>query len=229
MCGRYSLTSTADELVEVFEVPEMPDLPLALPRYNIAPTQEAPVLVLGSAGRRLGALRWGLVPFWADDPAIGNRLINARSESAHVKPAFREALGRRRCLVLADGFYEWMRAPGGQGHKIPHWIHRDDGRPFTIAGLWERWRASEGEDLHTFTILTTSAAPWMEAIHDRMPAIVPEEARDVWMSRDTSVDEARRLLAPCLDGALVAREVSTHVNRPANDDPLCIEPQGPPG
>ena len=135
MCGRYTLTKTADELVEVFDVRSTPDFALDLPRFNIAPTQVAPVLVLGPEGRRLGALKWGLVPFWADDPSVGNRLINARSESVREKPSFREAFQRRRCLIPADGFYEW-RAQEGGGPKTPYWIHRGGGNrsPWPASG-----------------------------------------------------------------------------------------------
>ncbi|HSR43265.1 MAG TPA: SOS response-associated peptidase [Longimicrobiales bacterium] len=227
MCGRYSLATTTDELVEVFDVAEAPAFDFGLPRWNIAPTQDVPTLVLGREGRRLGPLRWGLVPFWADDPSIGNRLINARSETAHEKPAFREAFPRRRCLVPADGFYEWKRPPEGKGPRTPYWIHAADGHLLTLAGLWERWRPPEGEPLHTFTILTTRANRWMEPIHGRMPVVVAPEDRNAWMDRDTPVEAARELLGPAPEGLLAAREVSTHVNKPENDDPACVEPVGP--
>jgi len=234
MCGRYSLAATTEELVEIFAVPAAPLLPLPVPRWNVAPTQYAPTLVLGPEGRRLGALRWGLVPFWAGDPSIGNRLVNARSETAHEKPAFREALRRRRCLVPADGFYEWKPPPSAGGPKkgagTPYWIHRADRGVMTFAGLWERWRpGGEGagtqvEPLHTFTILTTDAPGWLRDVHDRVPVIVAPEHRDRWMNPETPLDEARGLLLPPPEDALVAHQVSTRVNRPANDDAACVEP-----
>lgn len=229
MCGRYSLAVTAEELVEVFDVPALGAHALELPRWNVAPTQLAPALILGRDGRRLGPLRWGLVPFWADDPRIGHRLINARSESAHQTPAFREAFRSRRCLLPADGFYEWKRGPGGRGPRTPYWIHPPEGGLVTFAGLWERWRPPEGEPLHTFTILTTGAGGWLKAIHDRVPVIVAPEDRDRWMDPDTPAEQARELLGPPGDDLLIAREVSTRVNKPEHDDPGCVEPMGEEG
>jgi putative SOS response-associated peptidase YedK len=159
---------------------------------------------------------------------MGSRLINARSESAHHKPAFRDAFARRRCLIPADGFYEWKQPEGGTGPKRPQWIHRPDRRPFAFAGLWERWRPREGAvdaaPLVTFTILTTRASDWMRPIHDRMPVVVPQEVWDRWMDPATSVEEVRALLEDMPAPELEATEVSTLVNRPANDDPGCIEP-----
>jgi putative SOS response-associated peptidase YedK len=231
VCGRYSLGRDADELVEVFDVPGGLEIPLELPRWNIAPTQEAPSLLRGSGGLRLGPLRWGLVPFWADDPSIGNRLINARSESVDRRPAFREAFPRRRCLIPADGFYEWQRPASGRGPKTPFWIHPADGSLMTFAGLWERWRPASGPPLFTFTILTTGANAWMRTIHDRMPVIVAPGERDRWLDRDASPGDLQDLLVPPPEELLVSREVSTRVNRPENDDPACVEPVGsfPPG
>lgn len=219
MCGRYTLTTPEDELVEVFGVP-----PVEFeyqPRYNIAPTQVVPVVAEDEEGRRMGLLRWGLVPHWADDPSIGSRMINARSETVADKPAFREAFRRRRCLVPADGFYEWEKREGGA--KVPHWIHRPSRRPFAFAGLWERWRAPEGELLHTFTILTTDASPSLRTIHPRMPVIVPEESWRTWCDRDAPAGELRELLKPFPDEALTEHAVSGRVNTPANDDPGLIE------
>lgn len=224
VCGRYTLTLPLDELVEVFDAPAV-DFEW-LPRFNIAPTQEAPVVVEGSDGRRLGPVRWGLVPHWADDPSIGGRMINARSETVHRKPAFRDAFRERRCLVPADGFYEW-REVGGR--KQPHWIHRPDRRPFAFAGLWERWwpprsEADErAEALHTFTILTTDATPELRPIHPRMPVLLPEEAWDRWLARDADPGGLLALLTPWA-GDLREHEVSMRVNRPQNDDPTLIDP-----
>ena len=229
MCGRYGLTTPEEELVEVFGVPEVPVLAQPLPRYNIAPTQVVPAVVLGRdpAGRRMGPLRWGLVPWWADDPSVGNRMINARMESAHTRPAYRDAFARHRCLIPADGFYEWQR-PEGRGPKRPFWIHREDRRPFAFAGLWDRWRpkgaAPDAEPLVTFTILTGPAPDWLASIHDRMPVVLEEDAWDRWMSRDTSVEQARALLQDARREGFEATEVSSRVNKPEHDDSGCMDP-----
>lgn len=223
MCGRYTLTTPEGDLVEVFGVPA-----LAFdwePRYNIAPTQVVPVVAEDDEGRRMGLLRWGLVPYWADDPSIGNRMINARSETVAEKPAFREAFRRRRCLVPADGFYEWEKREGAG--KVPHWIHRADRRPFAFAGLWERWRAPEGDPLHTFTILTTEASPSLRRIHPRMPVILPEAGWSTWLDREADGETLLELLRPFPDGELSEHPVSTRVNTPAEDDAGLVEPAEP--
>lgn len=228
MCGRYTLVSPLDDLLDVFGVPEVHfDY---RPRYNIAPSQEAPVLAQDHDGRRIGLLRWGLIPSWADDPAIGNRMINARSETASEKPSFRAAFGRRRCLVLADGFYEWSRPglagdhEGEEGKKVPYWIHSPTRKPFGMAGLWERWSPPEGDPVFTFTILTTEANDDLRPIHHRMPVILPPDAHGDWLSLDTPTSHLQELMAPMSLGALDARQVSTLVNSPRNDVPECIEP-----
>ena len=230
MCGRYSLTSPLDDLVEVFEVSEVA-LEEHRPRYNIAPTQQAPVLVLGSSGLRLGSLRWGLVPFWAEDPRIGNRMINARSESVATMPAFRESFRSRRCLVPADGFYEWManaeaEAPArkGKAPKDPFWIHRPDQKPFTFAGLWARWRSPEGERLQTFTILTTRVNDRLRSLHDRMPVVIGPEDRSAWLAPDTVPATLQALLVPASDSFFEAWPVSRAVNSPNVDEPICVLP-----
>ena len=172
-------------------------------------------------GTRIGPLRWGLVPYWADDPSIGNRLINARSETAHEKPAFRDAFRRRRCLVLTDGFYEW-REEGGR--KQPYWVHLPERRPFTFAGLWERWLPDDGDPIHSFTILTTDAVASLKPIHPRMPLIIQAEERNAWLDREAGVDDLRALLGPRGDDELEFWPVSTEVNSPANDAPGLVEP-----
>lgn len=151
-------------------------------------------------------------------------MINARSESADRKPAFREAFPRRRCLLPADGFYEWKRPETGRGPKTPYWIHPANGVLITFAGLWERWRAPDGELLHTFAILTTRANEWMVRLHDRMPVVIAPEDREPWMDPDTALGEVRRLLKPPPEELFTARAVSTYVNRPENEGPECIEP-----
>jgi putative SOS response-associated peptidase YedK len=219
-----------DDLVEVFEVTEVA-LEEHKPRYNIAPTQQAPVLVLGSAGLRLGSLRWGLVPFWAADPRIGNRMINARSESVASTPAFRESFRTRRCLVPADGFFEWMAGEAGESaarkgkpRKDPFWIHRPSQRPFTFAGLWSRWRSPEGERLHTFTILTTRVNDRLRPLHDRMPVVIHPPDRQAWLSPDADLAALKGLLFPAPDSFFEAWPVSRAVNSPDVDGPICVLP-----
>jgi putative SOS response-associated peptidase YedK len=244
MCGRYTLAAPLDDLVEVFDVAHVA-LDSWRPHFNAAPTQDLPVVLRGPDGlRRLGPMRWGLVPFWADDPSIGNRMINARSETVAKKPAFREAFRRRRCVVPMDGFYEWRARPvegSRKPLKIPFWIHRPDRRPFGVAGLWERWRGGRGrgddpggrpdgerveEDapLVTFTILTTSASGWMEPLHDRMPAVLGDAEMALWLDPDTDAEALARVLGPAPDSLFEAWEVSRAVNRPVVDEPDCVEP-----
>jgi putative SOS response-associated peptidase YedK len=221
MCGRISLSVPAEEIEREFDVPT---LPLDFrPRYNIAPSQ--PVLAVvadGSGGRRAEFFRWGLVPFWAKDPSIGNRMINARAETVAEKPAFRNALKRQRCLVPVNGFYEWQKQDAG---KVPLWIHLTSGSPFALAGLWEEWRPStEAAPLRSCTILTTAATEFMRPIHDRMPVIVPRGARDAWLDPGTDAADLLPLLAPYTGSDLDAYPVSTMVNSPANDLPECLVP-----
>jgi len=218
MCGRYTISTPLDNLVDAFEV-EPPDFEFQ-PRYNVAPTQMAPVVAQDSRGRRMGLLRWGLVPSWADDPSLGSRLINARSETVEEKPAFRSAFRKRRCLVLADGFYEWKKA--GEG-KTPYWIHAPEKEPMAFAGLWERWEPREGAPLFSFTILTRDAAPEIAGIHPRMPVVLPKEERDTWLAPEAGTEALQDLLSRHRPPALTAHPVSTRVNVPGNDDPSLIE------
>ncbi len=219
MCGRYSLAVPADVVAELFGLLEVPDLS---PRWNVAPTQDALVVRTTDAGRAGALLRWGLVPAWAKDASIGNRMINARSETVAEKPSFRSALRRRRCLVPADGFYEWRKTADG---KVPTRIRRRDGRPFAFAGLWERWTRGEGAPLETFTILTTLPNHLLRPIHDRMPVILAEDDWDAWLAPGERPAEALLpLLGPCPDGDLEAFAVSPRVNSPRHDDPACAEP-----
>ena len=214
MCGRYQLTTPLDELVEVFDVP-VPTFDAWPARYNLAPTQEAPAVVAGSDGvRRLGLLRWGLVPGWADDPSVGSRLINARAETVASKPAFRDAFRSRRCVVPMTGFYEWRR--NEDGSKTPFLIRPPGGRVSGVAGLWERWDGGDSR-IHTFTVITTTASRWMAALHDRMPVLLDRAAATAWLSGEGGVDGLRSLLVPAADDALEAFEVSTAVNSPRND------------
>ena len=226
MCGRYTLTVPLSNLVDFFEV--LPPTFEFQPRFNIAPSQEVPVVAQDSRGRRIGLLRWGLVPSWAKDPSIGNRLINARSETVGEKPAFRSAFRARRCLVPADGFFEWMKteATGGSGGKTPYWIHRADGAPFAFAGLWEKWESEDRAALHTFTILTTEAIPTVREIHPRMPVILSPAAWESWLDPRAEFQSLSKLLRPTEVHPLRAHPVSSLVNSPRNDLPACVEPVG---
>jgi putative SOS response-associated peptidase YedK len=227
MCGRFTLRAPASVIAEQFAVFAVP--PFAA-RFNIAPTQPVPVIRLRPAGaaaaapnadRELVWLRWGLVPGWAKDPAIGNRLINARAESAAEKPAFRNAMRRRRCLVLADGFYEWQHT--GR-KKQPYFVHLPDDRPFAFAGLWEAWEGPNHAMLETCTILTTNANELVRPLHDRMPVILPPPAYARWL--DPAISDPRQLaplLAPYPSEQIEAYPVGSAVNTAANDTPGCVE------
>ncbi len=220
MCGRYSITTPVEAMRSLFEFEALPNLP---PRYNVAPTQEVPIVRRAEAGgrRELALARWGLVPAWAKDASMAARLINARAETVADKPSFRAAFAQRRCLVPADGFYEWQKRDGA---KQPYRIARADGQAFAFAGLWERW-ARGGETLESCTIITTEANARLAPIHSRMPVILRREDYEPWLA--TPAKESRRLLpllAPRDDEALTAYAVSTRVNNVTNDDAAVIEP-----
>ena len=214
MCGRFSLGVTMEQLVAEFG--PLRETASPRPRFNIAPTQEVLGVVADGDGLRLGELRWGLVPHWASDPRMGSRMINARSETVHRKPAFRDAFQRRRCWILADGFYEWRKEPGGK--RTPFHFQHPEGLPFAFAGLWERWRGGEGEELVTCTILTRDAVSPVRAVHDRMPVILSRRGRDRWLDQAAPAAELRDLLQEDGD-PLESVAVSARVNSPANDDP----------
>ncbi len=221
MCGRYTLRANADVLSSEFHLTQVPP---TTPRYNVAPSQQVAV-VTAAEPTRLQHFRWGLVPSWAKDPAIGNRMINARSESLAEKPSFRTALKRRRCLVLADGFYEWF-AEGKR--KTPIFVHREGHRPFAFAGLWGSWQAPGGEVLHSCTFATTAPNALMSRYHDRMPAILTADTYAAWLADGALESDALdRLLVPYAADDLVAYPVSTLVNAPANDVPACVVPAQP--
>ncbi len=221
MCGRYTLSSPLEIVAELFEI-ATPLLPLH-PRYNLAPTQEAPVALVREPGapRTLEALRWGLIPYWAKEASIGNRMINARAESVADKPAYRYSFKKKRCLIPADGFYEWKKE--GKA-KQPYLIRRRDHHPFAFAGLWSSWRNPEGGLLETFTILTTESNPDIRGLHDRMPVVVGRDDFGLWL--DPKVDDAERLkplLKPALEGDFELIRVSKAVNSPAHDAADCVE------
>lgn len=220
MCGRYSQTADPEKLAQRFRLE--PPGPGTSRRYNIAPTQDAPV-VANDAPKRLRLMRWGLIPAWAKDAVIGNRMINARAETISEKPSFRKPLKHRRCIVLADGFYEWHVA-AGRG-KVPVRIMLKSREPFAFAGLWDLWRGPEGRELATFTIITTQANDLLEPIHDRMPVILRPEDEARWIDpKPADTAKLVPLLKPYSSGEMETYYVSMRVNSPKNDDPACVRP-----
>ncbi|MBW3539706.1 MAG: SOS response-associated peptidase [Planctomycetes bacterium] len=220
MCGRFNLRTPTAQLVEIFGVGDVPRMEA---RYNIAPTQPIAVVRIENGRRRLALVHWGLIPSWADDPKIGNRMINARAETAATKPAFRSAFKRRRCLVPADGFYEWKKTAGSR--KQPYHLTTRDGRPFAMAGLWECWNGKEGDQIESCTILTTAANELVRPLHDRMPVILPPPAWEHWLDPEVEdADELQGLLASLPPDQMQAVPVSTAVNNPKHDTPQCLEP-----
>jgi putative SOS response-associated peptidase YedK len=219
MCGRYLILSSPQAFRRLFGYREEPDFPS---RYNVAPTQPVPIVRLAERERQFALVRWGLIPPWVKDPRTFTLLINARAESVNAKPAFRNAMRRRRCLVPADGFYEWK---DDGGRKRPFCIRPKDRAPIAFAGLWETWIGPNGEEMETAAIVTTQANRELAALHSRMPAIIPERAFDLWLDC-AAFDEvtATALLDPAPDGLLEAYEISSAVNRTANDGPALIEP-----
>ena len=224
MCGRYTLTSPAQVIAEVFGVAEPIEL---APRYNVCPGQDVPVVRTrhGADDRVLDLLRWGLVPWFVKTPAPAARMINARAETAATSPAFREALRRRRCLLPADGFYEWRAGATKRGPKQPFHIQREDGRPIALAGLWERWKGPDGSRLESCTVLTTTPNELLAEVHDRMPVVLAPDAWPLWLDREVQ-DVARvvPLLVPAPAANLIVSPVGTWVNDPKHDDPLCLAP-----
>ncbi len=230
MCGRFTLASDAEALHQTFFDFGMP-LDLS-PRYNIAPTQDVAVIAntLPDTGEhpetgQVEFFHWGLIPSWAKDPKIGNRMINARSETLSEKPSFRNAYKRRRCLILADGYYEWKQIPGDR-NKQPVYIRLKSQQPFALAGLWEVWQADGmDEPLRSCTIITCPPNAFLEEIHHRMPVILPQNAYAEWLVPDErSSDVLQPLLVPYTDAEMEAYPVSRFVNRPTNDSPECIAP-----
>jgi putative SOS response-associated peptidase YedK len=220
MCGRFILTTDLDQLEERFSF-HAQNLSFK-PRYNIAPSQSVLAVIGDETGNRGGMLRWGLIPSWAKDAAIGNRMINARAETVAEKPSFRRALQKRRCLILADGFYEW-RQEGKK--KTPLFITLASHEPFAFAGLWETWRPPDGEAIHSCTIITTTPNTLMESIHNRMPVILTREAETAWLDRTmTEPERLLPLLVPYSETLMDAYEVALTVNSPKNDSPACIAP-----
>ena len=211
--------SSPEAIRRLFGYPEQPNFP---PRYNVAPTQPVPIVRLVDGQRQFTLVRWGLIPPWVKDPRQFSLLINARGESVNEKPAFRNAMRRRRCLFPADGFYEW-KDEGGR--KRPFCVRPKDGEPIAFAGLWETWMGPNGEELETAAIVTTAANRELAPLHDRMPVVVPPDAFDLWLDcRKVDAMTATALIAPARAGLLDAYEVSPAVNRADNDGPQLLEP-----
>ena len=229
MCGRYNVLTSAQGFVDLLSVLIEIDKKLEQgPRYNIAPTQSVLAVRQSSSSEhaKMMMLRWGLIPFWAKDQTIGNRLINARSETAASKPAFRQSFKKRRCLIAADGWYEWQKTPS---RKQPYFIHRKDNLPFFFAGLWEHWEGTDEHDqtvsVESCTILTGDAPEHLKSIHPRMPVALDEGLYEQWLDpSNTDPKRAHEVLLQRPLDIFAAHPVSTYVNKPANDSPQCIDP-----
>ena len=228
MCGRYVSATSPDKLAEEFHVESIKadELPA---KYNVAPTDPVYAIAISRDGlRQLGTFKWGLVPSWAKDPSIASRMINARAETVSSKPAFKRLLQKRRCILPADGFYEWQRRDGKKASKQPFFIRRADGKPLAMAGLWEVWKPRADPDadwLRSATIITGEPNSLVAPLHDRMPVILPEEAWDTWLDRDNEdADALTKLLVPYPADKMIAYPVDTTVNSVKNDGPELIEP-----
>ena len=223
MCGRYSLTIDFDVLEDRFTFRGGVQLPLVT-KYNIAPSQEVLTVVNDGSENQAQVMKWGLIPFWAKDPKIGSRMINARAETVVEKSVFREAFSKRRCLVVADGFYEWQKTHEG---KVPMRIVLKSGEPFGFAGLWATWKSPDGQSVNSCTIITTTANSLMEPIHNRMPVILSREAEQDWLdATNTDSGDLRELLVPYAASEMETYQVSALVNSWKNESPGVIAPVG---
>ncbi len=217
MCGRFTLSQSAEAIASVFQLNQVPTLE---PRYNIAPTQPVATVLQSANERQFQLLRWGLIPAWAKDATMGSKLINARAETVAEKPSFRSAFRHRRCLVIADGFYEWRRE---DGKKQPFYFRMQDRQPFAFAGLWEHWQDPKGEAIDSCTILTTEANELLQQIHERMPVILNPKDYDLWLDPTVQKPEQlQQLLQPYSSAMMTSYPVSTKVNKPTNDTPELI-------
>jgi len=221
MCGRFVLVADPNAIQQAFNLDPTGVVDFA-PRYNIAPTQMVPVIT-NEQPKKLSLLKWGLVPSWAKEEAIGNKMINARADGIAEKPSFRNAFKRRRCIVPASGFYEWQKGDGKA--KTPMYIQVKDQDVFAMAGLWEVWNSPQGDEVHTFTIITTDANDFMASIHNRMPVILHKSDYDLWLDpKEVSADKLLPLLRPFEADKMTAYEVSRAVNTPSIDEPDLIQP-----
>ena len=219
MCGRFTQISSSTEIARVFNLAYVPHLE---PRYNIAPTQKVAGILRSNheSEREFKWLRWGLIPHWAKEQSIGNKLINARGETVAQKPSFRSAFRRSRCLIVASGFYEWQQQ---KNRRQPFYIQQIDNLPFALAGLWSTWKSLEEETIDTCTIITTEANEIMQPIHQRMPVILESTNYDLWLDPTVRQPELlQSLVIPYDSDKLKAYPVSTLVNNPRNDNPECI-------
>lgn len=222
MCGRFTLRTSPAQLVEIFQLLREP---VFKPRYNIAPTQPIAVVRQSETSRELSLLHWGLIPSWSKDPKMGARMINARSDTVATKPSFRAAFKRRRCLIAADGFYEWKKLDAK--NKQPMYIRLKSDEPFAFAGLWEAWHGGDGTEIESCTIITTDANDLLREVHDRMPVILPEEAYGTWLNpKESDAETLQALLVPYAPDEMTFFPISTLVNSPRNDSPECIKPAG---
>lgn len=220
MCGRYTQTSSYPKLADRFGIPI--DGPKLSPRYNIAPTQEVPVIVAKN-GRHIEIMRWGLIPHWAKDPTIGHKMINARAETLREKPSFRGLIQSHRCIIPASGFFEWKRETTGKS-KVPMYFTSTDGEPLGLAGLWDEWKDPKGHPIHSFTIITTEANGLLKPIHDRMPVILERVDEATWIGEGKASEDAlAKWLRPCREERLTGYAVGTEVNSPKNDLAECIQ------
>jgi putative SOS response-associated peptidase YedK len=221
VCGRFTASFEFREIKLLFNVQR--DLPLLSPRFNIAPSQDVPVIVHDEGINQLKLMKWGLVPSWAPDPSIGARMINARAETITEKPSFKRLIQQRRCLILVNGFYEW-RTEGNR--KVPVWFRLKNKEPFAFAGLWDMWRDAEGYTLYTFTIITTMPNALLRSIHNRMPVIFDKLLAKQWLDPVFGPSDASlaAVLAPFPSALMEAHDVSRSVNKPENETPDCIIP-----
>jgi len=220
MCGRYSLTTPPEAMYQLFGLKELVNL---APRYNIAPSQDVPVIRLGDAGREMAMVRWGLIPSWAKDREFGAKTINARAETVAEKPSFRKAFQSSRCLVPADGYFEWVKGPDG---KQPWLFRRKDKGLIVFAGLWDRWVSPEdGEVVDSCSIIVREAGKFTRPLHHRMPVIVPPRDFPVWLGEGSNdMSAVHRVMNQATDDGLIVHPVSKLVNTPRNDVPACLEP-----
>ena len=220
MCGRFVQANTSDQLMKAYRLSSTPNL---FPRYNIAPSQKVVVVRQHNSGEReLSLMQWGLIPSWSKDPKNISNMTNARSETVHEKPSFKQAFLSRRCIIPASGFYEWEKT--GK-EKIPHYIHLRDGDVMSMAGLWERWKSPDGKEIETCTILTTAANTLIKKLHDRMPVILHRDELALWLGRDLDdVNCLMELFHPYPSDQLEEYVVTQGLNNPNNDSPDCITP-----
>ncbi|CAM4028507.1 SOS response-associated peptidase [Lederbergia lenta] len=216
MCGRFTLFATFEEIIDRFDIQQMIDADLYNPNYNVAPSQSVLAVINDGTNNRLGYLRWGLIPSWAKDIKIGYKMINARSETLSEKPSYRNAYKNKRCLILADSFYEWKRHDDKT--KTPMRIKLKSDNLFAMAGLWESWKSPEGESIYSCTVITTKPNKLVRDIHDRMPVILNPADEKIWLDKSiTDIDQLNKLLTPLDENLMEAYEVSSLVNSPKNN------------